>query len=149
MDHSFPPQISCTGSFVTSGQQCGSQRPQSIVDVAAAFAMFQESGELATTKEQDQQEIDVVKAANPGVPLYGVLVDGRLYVFRPIREEEYERGGFGDVKVMKEILTACMLLPSQQEFESDLGHHCALRHVFMQSLLRIAGNDPRFNLVRL
>jgi hypothetical protein len=137
------------GNFATSMTSCVTHPLVPAVDVDEAVAVFLEHGELPSTPEQDKNDIAVVKAANPGVALYGVLVDGRLYVFRPIKEEEYESGGLGDPAYMRKVLASCMLLPSVEEFETDLKHRCALRHVFMQHLLRIAGNDPRFGLVRL
>ncbi len=118
-----------------------------VVDIAAAVAFFRVTGETVTTAAQDKADIEVVKAANPGVQLYLAFVDDRLYMFRPMSEDEYEgilnNGGLA----MKAVVKACMLLPSELEFNVDLKHHAALKHVFGTNLIRIAGSgDPQYPL---
>jgi hypothetical protein len=117
------------------------------VDINAALALFRVTGETITTPEQDKADIETVKAANPGVQLYLCFVDDRLYLFRPMNEEEYETILHHGGVTMKAVVKACMLLPSEGEFEVDLKHHAALRHVFGVNLVRIAGSgDPQYTL---
>lgn len=118
-----------------------------VVDVDSALAMFRLTGETITTAAQDVEDIDMVKKANPGIHLYLCFVDGRLYLFRPMNEEEYESIVQGGSEAMKVVVAACMLLPSPLEFATDLKHHVALKRVFGMNLIRITGDgDPQYAL---
>ena len=118
-----------------------------IVDINAALTLFRVTGETITTPEQDKADIETVKAANPSVQLYLCFVDERLYLFRPMNETEYEAILHTGNDAVKAAVKACMLLPSEDEFNTDLKHHAALKHVFGVNLIRIAGSgDPQYTL---